>query len=92
MTAKEAADLLDVIANRAQGLRQLGVLRVDLGVGIGFTLADPEIESGAAAGAKPDDETPRDALEDPETFGIRGPEVSQRLPRRRRDRLVEPES
>jgi len=92
VTAKEAADLLDVIANRAQGLRQLGVRRVDLGPGVGFTLAAPEPEPAAAAAKSPDDDPPRDALEDAETFGLRGPEQPRRVQRRVRPPLMEPES
>lgn len=92
MTAKDVADLLDVIANRAKGLRDLGLRRVELGGGVAFTLAEPEPADAGAGATPPDDEAPRDALEDPETFGIRGPEAPRRVPRRARSPLMEPGS
>jgi hypothetical protein len=91
VTAKEAAEILDLIRDRAPGLRECGVLRVELGGGVAFTLADAEPEAPAAgAAAEPDDDQPMDALHDPWTHGRPAPGAPRQTPKRTRAPLVEP--
>ncbi len=70
MTKPEAAQLLDLIIERAQGLRMAGVASVDLdGFKFGLLPYEPEVprDFGDAA---PEDK-PKGALHDPDTFGRR---------------------
>lgn len=86
MTTKDAADLLELIAARAQVLQERGVRRVELGDGVAFTLAAPELAAAPAAPARDDDEV-LDPLDDPATFGR--PSGDGPRPRRTRTPLME---
>lgn len=88
MTPKEAAEFLDLIAERAQILRERGVRRVELG-GVAFDLAGPDLEVPKVAPAALE-ELPPDALHDPWTHGTPGPDAPKAIPRRTRAPLVEP--
>jgi hypothetical protein len=85
----DAAALLDLIAARAPGLRDAGVVgRVELG-DVAFTLAPAESATPAAApDISSDDDAPTDALNDPATHGMFGDDAKRRLPRRTRTPLV----
>lgn len=85
MTAKEAAELLDLIENRAEALARRGVRRVDLGPGVGFSLDAPMPEP-AEVGAAADVDRPTGALDDSATYGLPG--ESRRIPRRTRTPLL----
>lgn len=65
MTAQEAAELLDLIIERASALRTSGVLNVNLG-GASFTLAPAEVTTTSIPD---DDDGPVDTLHDPVTHG-----------------------
>lgn len=91
MTTKDAAELLTLIAEHAQALRERGVRRVDLG-GVAFTLAGPEPEVAAdTAAPAAEDELAVDPLHDPWTHGRPAPGAPQRLPKRVRTPLVGPD-
>lgn len=91
MTAKQAAEFLDLIADRAQVLRERGVRRVELG-GVAFVLAGPELEPARTPAGQPgEDGPPPDELHDPATHGLRGPNAPRVMPRRVRTPLVEPD-
>lgn len=81
MDKQAAGELLDLIVERAQGLRAAGIRSVNLG-GASFTLAPAELEPDGDA---QDEETgPSDALHDPWTFGVPAPDAPKVLPPRRR--------
>lgn len=82
MTVKDAAEFLDLIADRAQVLRDRGVRRVELDE-VAFVLAGPELEA-AAPSVKVDEDPPPDALHDPWTHGRPGPETPRVIPKRTR--------
>lgn len=63
-----AAELLDLIIERAPALRVAGVLRVDLG-GAGFHLA-PAADSSAVLADEDDAHAPVGLLRDPFTHGV----------------------
>lgn len=89
MTLDDAAKLLDLIADRAPVLAQRGVRRVELG-GVAFTLVGPEPAAAPAAPAA-DDEPVLDALHDPSTYGRPAAAPGQRMPKRVRTPLMEPD-
>lgn len=84
MNRQDAEALLDLIVERADGLRKAGIRSVNLG-GASFTLAAPELE--LEDGDEPADDGPRDALHDPWAHGIPGPGTPASLPPRRRPPL-----
>jgi hypothetical protein len=88
MNAKEAAEFLDLIADRAQALYERGVRRVELGE-VAFTLVGPEPVVPQAT-ASPDDDPPPDALHDQWTYGSPPAGAPRRIPRRTRTPLVDP--
>jgi hypothetical protein len=74
MTKQEAADILDLIEQRAPRLQRVGVLSVTLG-GAGFTLAPAEPVASIDPGAdddKADAEEPKGVLDSPWTHGRPG--------------------
>lgn len=71
MTKEEAADLLDLIVERAADLRAAGVLSVELG-GAGFTLARAE-PSDSGGAPSDEEEGPGDVLRDVWTHGRPSP-------------------
>ena len=92
MTAKDAHELLTMIAEHAQALRERGVRLVDLG-GVAFTLAGPEpaaADSPApkAPAPKAEDEPAVDALYDQWTHGRPEPGAPARVPKRVRTPLM----
>lgn len=89
MTTKEAAELLDLIGERAELLAQRGVRRVELGGGVAFTLADPEPDGPVAGAAVRDDDLPTDDLHDSLTHGR--PPGAGATPRRERVPLLGPD-
>ena len=89
MTTKDANEMLTLIAEHAQALRERGVRRVELG-GVAFTLAGPEPAAEDAA-PKADDEPAVDALHDPWTHGRPEPGAPARMPKRVRTPLMVPE-
>lgn len=70
MTKDDAAELLDLIIERAPDLRAAGVLTVELGEA-GFSLAPAE-RADVDMGDKEEGETPTDVLRDPWTHGRPG--------------------
>lgn len=74
MTKQEAADILDLIEERAPRLQRVGILNVTLG-GAGFTLAPAEPVGPVDIGAgddKADVEEPKGVLDSPWTHGRPG--------------------
>jgi hypothetical protein len=68
MTTKEAAELLDLIADRAPKLREAGIRgEVELAGMARFSVGEDEREAGDATPAA---EPIGDPLDDPETFGL----------------------
>ena len=76
MDRNEAAELLDLIVERAPQLRAAGIRAVNLG-GASFTLAPAEIEGDIDG--KDDDEGPVDTLHDPWTHGRPAPGAPSNL-------------
>ncbi len=72
MDKQEAAELLDLIIERAPGLRAAGIRAVNLG-GASFTLAPPELGPTSEPDQKDEADPPADMLRDPWTHGRPGP-------------------
>lgn len=83
MTKQQAEELLDLIAARAKGLREVGVRSVNLG-GVSFTLASADIEADLDLSDKDTADAPGDTLHDPWTFGVPAPDAPTVIPRRKR--------
>jgi len=81
MTRSEAEALLDLMEERAGGLRAKGILSVTLGPA-SFTLAPAELEADET---EPDpEEGPSDVLHDAWAHGIPSPGAPASLPARKR--------
>ena len=81
MTKATAAELLDLLIDRAPKLRSAGYSKVALD-GMSFELRAPEPEVQPSGNAHNDeDDDRRDALHDPDTFGGRRVPGNQRRER-----------
>lgn len=71
MVKDSAAELLQLLIEQAPKLRKAGVLKVDLEC-LSFELLPPEPEAPPARASNDDeDDEPRDAFHDPDTYGGR---------------------
>lgn len=84
MTKDDAAELLDLIIERAPDLRAAGVLTVNLGEA-GFTLAAAEPGQGSADTTEGgDEERAVGVLHDPATHGVIGKDAPKVVTLKRR--------
>jgi hypothetical protein len=84
VTKQEAADVIDLIIARAPQLREVGVRGVNLGDGVGFTLAAAEPAPDDLDGNQDEESEVPDALHDPWTHGVPRPGTPKVLPKRSR--------
>jgi hypothetical protein len=78
MTKQDAAELLDLIVERAPQLRAAGILTVELG-GAGFTLAPAAMTDDDGAVENDEEPGPSDVLHDPWTHGRPGKDAPKNL-------------